>query len=466
MSDKRVLVVDSLREMLDLISHQLTEDGHDVVGVSSDAEAMEAVREGFDGVVVQALRSFSELEGFEALRTLAPRIPIILTVAHLSPKMRTQAIRQGAFDVLDKDDRFFQRLRAALQAALQHDVVQRAGRRQPRSMQGRRRFAKVIGSSEGMRSVLRKMDQVCESNVSVILHGETGTGKEVVARAIHQHGSRRSEPFVAVNCGAIPGGLLESELFGHERGAFTGAVARKIGRFEMAHGGTLFLDEIGELDLSLQAKLLRVLQEHEIERVGGTARIKVDVRILSATHRDLFSEAFRRDLYYRLAVFPIDIPPLRTRPEDVEELTAHFLMKFGKEQGIEAILEHGVVDRLLSYSFPGNVRELENALRYALVSCEGGRITLEDLPESMAAVSPSLLTRGPKVAGDGPIPQDLLAALFPTSEDIPRVEDVEEQLIQRALHLCDGNVSQASERLGLSRATLYRRLGRIGRKVS
>jgi len=333
-------------------------------------------------------------------------------------------------------------------------------------MQGRRRFAKVIGSSEGMRSVLRKMDQVCESNVSVILHGETGTGKEVVARAIHQHGPRRSEPFVAVNCGAIPGGLLESELFGHERGAFTGAVARKIGRFEMAHGGTLFLDEIGELDLSLQAKLLRVLQEHEIERVGGTARIKVDVRILSATHRDLFSEAFRRDLYYRLAVFPIDIPPLRTRPEDVEELTAHFLMKFGKEQGIEAILEHGVVDRLLSYSFPGNVRELENALRYALVSCEGGRITLEDLPESMAAVSPSLLTRGPKVAGDGPIPQDLLAALFPTSEDIPRVEDVEEQLIQRALHLCDGNVSQASERLGLSRATLYRRLGRIGRKVS
>ena len=466
MNDKRVLVVEPLPEMLSLICYNLSEEGYSAVPVSSDLEALERVREGFDGVVVLDVQTSRDtLQRFEAIRECAPSIPIVLIAIHIVPDFVREAIHKGAFDVLGKDDRFFERLREVLLAAFDQRVAQRAVRKHRKTVQGRRRFANVIGSSPAMLTVFRKMEQVCESNVSVILQGETGTGKEVVARAIHDHGTRRKGPFVAVNCGAIPGGLLESELFGHEKGAFTGAVGRKIGRFELAHGGTLFLDEIGELDLSLQAKLLRVLQEHELERVGGTERIAVDVRILSATHQDLASAAFRRDLYYRLAVFPIDIPSLRTRPTDVEELAHYFLQRLGGEQGVEATFEDGVMEVFRSHAFPGNVRELENAIMYALVSCEDGRITREDLPATIWGESSERLKSGQGDEGAMISAADI-AALFPTLDSMPRVEDMEEWMIQRALELCGGSVTEAATRLGISRATLYRRIGRIGRKVS
>jgi len=314
----------------------------------------------------------------------------------------------------------------------------------------------VIGPSRAMRQVAAVLSRLIDGTVSVLIQGESGTGKELLAKALHFSGPRVERAFVDVNCSAIPEGLIESELFGHERGAFTGAISRREGKIERAHGGTLFMDEIGEMPLSLQAKMLRVLQEREFERVGGSEKIKVDIRLIAATNRDLNKEVkagnFREDLYYRIAVFPIQLPPLRDRREDIPILVAHFLSVYSKEQQ-KAVrnVSSEAMSYLISYPWPGNVRELQNVLQRAIVLADNDVISPEQLPEHV---------RSP---GSG---QELIespGALPEIGEaQVLTITELERWAIDRALKICRGNVTLAAKRLGIGRATFYRKVEGYG----
>jgi two-component system response regulator HydG len=315
-----------------------------------------------------------------------------------------------------------------------------------------RRVKGIIGDSAAMQAVFRSVEKVAAAEATVFVHGESGTGKELVARAIHDLSPRRDQPFVGVNCAAIPATLLESELFGHEKGAFTGAVKRKLGRFELAHGGTLFLDEIGDVPLDMQAKLLRALQEKTIERVGGEAPIHVDVRIVSATHRDITKMVaegtFREDLLYRLHIIPIELPPLRERPDDIPQLVEHFLQKLApRTRSSVRGVEPSCMAALKSYRWPGNVRELENVLEQALVFAESDTLRAEDLPAMLGALKPSL------AAPIESLPPD----------DDPRsldeiLEGLEKALILRAYNASGGVKAETARRLGVKTSALYYKL--------
>jgi two-component system response regulator AtoC len=325
-------------------------------------------------------------------------------------------------------------------------------RRLEREVQDTFRFEEIIGRSPRMRQVYDQIDKVLTNRVPVFIHGESGTGKELVARAIHYNGTRRAGPFVALNCGAIAESLQESELFGHERGAFTGAATQYRGRFEQAHGGTLFLDEVGELSPAVQTRLLRVLQEGEVQRLGGSQTTKVDVRVISATHRNLdelvSAGGFREDLFYRLMVFPIELPGLAHRIEDIPILTTHFVRKHVRQLGLpEATFETDALDVLCRYEWPGNVRELENVIVRTLVSSGGGVIGVDALP-------PALVLRSMKLDQPG-------APAVAPAEIVP-LEVLERRAILHALAALDGNMSLAAKRLGLGRATLYRKLSQYG----
>jgi len=310
---------------------------------------------------------------------------------------------------------------------------------------GRVGFETLVAEAPEMRAALRLATQVAVTDATVLILGESGTGKDLIARAIHEGSARRDGPFVKVDCTALPEGLLESELFGHEKGAFTDAAAEKPGRFELAHGGTLFLDEVGELPQSLQAKLLRVLQERAFERVGGTRTISVDVRILAATNRDLAKALkggqFREDLYYRLNVVPILVPPLRRRPEDILPLAAHFLQRFGARYGkVVPGLSPEAAALLRRYSWPGNVRELEHAIERAVILWERGEIRPEELAVDLMAV-----------ASDGLPDQELMT-----------LEELEREYIRRVLRRVRGHKSQAARILGINRKTLLEKRKRYG----
>ncbi len=323
------------------------------------------------------------------------------------------------------------------------------------ALQERYQVGNLVGTSGRMRQVFEMIQRVAKSNATILIRGESGTGKELVANAIHYNSSRANKPFIKVNLAALPETLVESELFGHERGAFTGALQRKIGRFEQAQGGTIFLDEIGDLSPSVQLKLLRVIQEREFSRLGGTATLKADVRLLAATHRDLeklvAEGAFREDLYYRLNVFPIYLPPLRDRKSDIPALVEHFLAKFGKANGKEVRrVSQGALDLLMNYNWPGNVRELENVIERALLVCDGDTILASHLP-------PTLQVRfsGRAPAGEGevcPIRLSLAA----------QVETLERELITEALIACKGNQSKAAHYLDTSLRILGYKIKRYG----
>jgi Nif-specific regulatory protein len=324
-------------------------------------------------------------------------------------------------------------------------------------------FGAIVGDSPALRQVLAKVEQVAQTQATVLLRGETGTGKEMVARAIHINSPRESRPFVRVNCAALAPGILESELFGHEKGAFTGAVARRPGRFELADGGTLFLDEVGDLPPDVQVKLLRVLQEREFERVGGVETVKVDVRLISATHRDLerlIAEGrFREDLYYRLNVFPITMPPLRERPSDIPLLVEHFLQKFSQLNGkVVTSVEPRALAALASYPWPGNVRELENVIERAMILVSGSTLTVADLDFGRRlGMTPSggtpigaLAEGGSGPSGDGG------RSLY------RRLSEQERSEIVSAVDRAQGNIAHAARSLGINRSTLYYRMRKHG----
>jgi DNA-binding NtrC family response regulator len=309
-------------------------------------------------------------------------------------------------------------------------------------------FDNIISNDGAMEEVLKLIHKAKDSDISVLVTGESGTGKELIARAIHFNGKRRNGPFVAVNCAAIPKDLIESEMFGHEKGSFTGAHQRKIGKFEQANGGTIFLDEIGELDMNLQAKLLRAIQTRQFERVGGNELITVDVRIISATNKDLVQASrdreFREDLYYRLGSFPILLPPLRQRRGDILLIAEHFLARFSKEQGKHVTsFARKALKILYDYPWPGNVRELESAIERAVLLADGDAVNETDLPLAVRAFA----------QGENTIP--LPSSLFDNQDSIIPLETVKEQAVKHALKVTEGNILDAARKLGISRSTLY-----------
>ena len=387
----RILVVDDERSMQEFLEICFRGQGYDVA-TAGDVDTALALIDADDYDVVLSDLQMSGRSGLDllhAVRETSPETAVILITAFATTETAIAAMKEGAYDYVTKPFKVDE-LRLVVEKALEKKLLSRENRRLRSELQSQLRQRDLIGTSAAMHRVYELVSQVAETRTNVLISGESGTGKELVARAIHARSDRRDRPFVAINCGAIPENLLESELFGHVKGAFTGAVSGKEGLFETADGGTLLLDEVGELPASLQVKLLRVLQERTIRRVGGTSDRRVDVRILAATNRRLEQEVaggrFREDLYYRLNVIQIALPPLRERREDIPLLVQHFVEKYARELG-KPIRGVGAAaaERLLAYPYPGNVRELENAIERAVALSRDGEIGPDALPPQRTA---------------------------------------------------------------------------------
>jgi DNA-binding NtrC family response regulator len=400
-----------------------------------------------------------EQSGLDVIRYLHerdPELPTIVVTAEREVETAVAAMRAGAYDYLTKPVDRERLLHSVRRACERRRLVDRVKNLQ--SELGTNPLSgTIIGSSSAMVELSRQVERVIESDVAVCLLGESGTGKELVARAIHRGGPRRSGPFVAINCAAIPASLQESELFGHERGAFTGATQNRLGCFERARGGTLLLDEVGEMSPATQAVLLRTLQERTVRRVGGSQEIPIDVRILCATHRDLRSEVdagrFREDLYFRLVVYPIRLPPLRERVEDIPLLVVHFLQKLSARSphGVRG-LSSEALDALARHAWPGNVRELENVIHRSVLACRGEEIGLADLPPDLRTVA---------AAAPEATPRDSSEDLLGDDDHVLPLRELEQRAIRKALRLTRGSVGRAAKLLGIGRATLYRRLAEL-----
>jgi two-component system NtrC family response regulator len=448
----RLLVVDDEAPQRLMLERILGRAGF---GVEAAADGREAVarleRERFDLLLTdQRMPSMDGLELLDHSRRLQPELPVVLMTAYGTVSAAVEAMKRGAADYLTKpferDELLMVVEKTIRQRRLEQEVVSLRGVLRDRcSLDG------IVGTSPAMQEVFSLIERVSFADVPVLITGESGTGKELVARAIHQRSRRAGGPFVALNCAAVPESLLESEFFGHERGAFTGAVRGHVGRFEQAAGGTLFLDEIGAMRVELQAKLLRAIQEREVQRLGSTTPRKVDVRILAATAEDLERSirrgTFREDLYYRLNVVPIRLPPLRERVEDVTALARHFLDRASKRLGREApSLAPDALERLQLYPWPGNVRELENCIERMVVLASGPRLGADDLPPHVARPSAS-----PESAADFDLPAGGV-----------RLADLERHLIRQALRRSRGNVAPACRLLGISYKTLQYRIRKHG----
>ena len=463
----KILVVDDDTDLLDLIGVWIASMGFQAVLAPGGRSGLEAATQDEDIALALLDVQMPDVEGLEVLEqvmVLRPELPVIMMTVQSSVEGAVSAMKTGAWDYLPKPLEL-EKLRATIHNALQRVNLERKVTQLERSIESRYRYNNVIGASRAMEKVFDLAERVTDANVPVLLTGESGVGKEVFARLLHFHGPRKNHPFVAINCAAIPGDLLESELFGHERGSFTGAVQRRVGKFEEAGVGTLLLDEIGELDARMQAKLLRVLQEREFERVGSNARLPVRCRILAATNRDLEEEikkgTFREDLYYRLNVVILQIPPLRERVEDIPELINHALRRFREREGRDI---HGVtvdaMDLLCRYHWPGNVRELENVVFRAGLVCTGNTIDVD-------ALSPKVLegARGEHLLKNAPsAPKPPKGNAEPGSPSLS-IEDHETTLIRAALVASSGNIKAAADRLGISRSTLYRKLKKLDIEV-
>ncbi|HYP52522.1 MAG TPA: sigma-54 dependent transcriptional regulator, partial [Pyrinomonadaceae bacterium] len=411
-------------------------------------------REGAD-VILSDIRMKTRVDGLALLdrvRREWPQTPVVLMTAFGSIDTAIRAVKEGAFDYVSKPfdlDMMVATVRRAL-AARPHERAS-AGEEEADEPE---LSPRLVGRTPAMLEIYKLVARVSDSSAAVLVTGESGTGKELIARAVHTHGRRHAAPFVAVNCGALTETLLESELFGHMRGSFTGAVANKKGLFEQAAGGTVFLDEISETSPALQVKLLRVLQEREVVPVGGSAPVKVGARVIAASNADLErlcdEGAFRRDLLYRLNVIQIHVPPLRERREDIPLLVAHLLRKHTPEGETPPAVDEGAMSYLVAYSWPGNVRELENVIERAITLRQGARISADDLP-------PKVLSG--ETAGGGQLPtSDDLAGLF---VGLPTIDDIERRYLLHVLEATGGNRKRAAEILGINRRTLYRMADRF-----
>jgi two-component system NtrC family response regulator len=444
----RVLVVDDEPAQRELVSGCLVKRGFDVTTAGDGASAVARVRhEPIDLVLTdQRMPGMSGLEVLDAVRAINPEIAVIVVTAYGTIDDAVSAIKRGAVDYLTKPLNLDELLHRLEQARDRRRLV-RENRELREALAERHRVDGVIGESGPMQEVLSVVRRVAPSDATVLIRGESGTGKELIARAIHHASPRAAGPLVSVNCAALPETLLESELFGHEKGAFTGAATTRHGRFELAHGGTLFLDEIGDLPLHLQVKLLRVLQEREIERLGSSRPIRIDVRLVAATHRDLEAlvreRRFRDDLYYRINVVTVALPPLRERRPDIPRLLEHFIARYAERHGKRVTgVTREARDALLRYDYPGNVRELENLVERGVVLTRDDVIGLADLPLAVPA-------------SDG-VPADERATLTAA------VEGLERRMIRDALAEADGVQTKAAETLGISERVLRYKLRKYG----
>jgi len=476
-----ILIADDDAVQRLLVESMVQKCGYETVVVESGDAAI-AILTGADGPTIDAMVLDLVMPGLDGMGVLAKirdaglSLPVIVQTAHGGIDNVVSAMRAGAQDFVVKPAGI-ERLQVSLRNALNTSALKGELQRIRHSREGRLTFADIITRSEAMTAVLRTAQKAAASSIPVLIEGESGVGKELFARAIHGSGERKAKPFVAVNCGAIPDNLVESILFGHEKGAFTGATERHTGKFVEASGGTLFLDEVGELPLAAQVKLLRALQEGSVEAVGGRKPVKVDVRIVSATNRKLLdlvkSGQFREDLFYRLHVLPLTIPPLRSRREDIPHLLRHFLARFCAEENrpISAISGEAMA-HLTQLDWPGNIRQLENAVYRAVVISEGDQLGLTDFPQA-AAHAPAMgqpaepLVMAPSTAPSmvsgneipiAPLPATGTLPMLSSAGEVRPLEELESDIIRFAISHYRGQMSEVARRLKIGRSTLYRKL--------
>jgi DNA-binding NtrC family response regulator len=451
MNQRKVLLIDDDASLRRVMEMQLEEIGCAVIAVASGMEAFAALEEVTPALVITDLKipGMSGMEILKKLRTDHPELTVIMVTAFGTVKTAVEAMKAGAYDYLTKPIDYDE-LALVVHRALEHQQLVEEVRSLRHTLDEKYGFESIIGRSKALLRVLEMTSRVAGTDSIVLIRGETGTGKELLAKAIHQNSRRKNQPFVTINCGAIPGNHLESELFGHRKGAFTGAAAAKKGRVETADGGTLFLDEIGELPLELQVKLLRLIQQGEIEKIGANSPEKVDVRIIAATHRNLQAMiedgTFREDLYYRLSVIPLELPPLRERREDIPELVQNLFAKSKQKHGCtELHFPESLLPGFSNYDWPGNIRELGNVIERLVVLAVGDKISAEDLPEYLRRASS--------------LPELIRLDLSPQGISL---EAIEKDLIVKALNKFNWNQTQAARYLDISRRTLSYRMEKHG----
>jgi DNA-binding NtrC family response regulator len=478
-----ILIADDDAVQRRLVENMVQKCGYEPLVVDSGDAAVAALT-AQDGQAIDAVMLDLVMPGLDGLGVLAKireaglNVPVIVQTAHGGIDNVVSAMRAGAQDFVVKPVGF-ERLQVSLRNALNTSALKGELQRIRHSREGRLTFADVITRSETMAGVLRTAQKAASSTIPVLIEGESGVGKELFARAIHGSGERKTKPFVAVNCGAIPDNLVESILFGHEKGAFTGATERHMGKFVEATGGTLFLDEVGELPLAAQVKLLRALQEGSVEAVGGRKPVKVDVRIISATNRKLLDLVkggqFREDLFYRLHVLPLTIPPLRTRREDIPHLLRHFLARFCAEENRNITVINGeAMAHLVQLDWPGNIRQLENTVYRAVVMSEGDQLGLADFPQAAAHAVPDAqglhseplvvapTTAPAMISGNeipiAPLPSAGNLSMLTSTGEVRPLEELENEIIRFAISHYRGQMSEVARRLKIGRSTLYRKL--------
>jgi DNA-binding NtrC family response regulator len=443
----KLLIVDDEKHIREGLEKALTLDGHEVELASDGRAALDLIEEGDVDLVITDLK-MPNLSGEELMKetlNLYPYLPVIILTGHGTIENAVEAMRNGAYDYITKPLNI-DKLSLIVNRALENSSLKRQNRELLNQLKKRYSFESIIGKSAPMKQVFETIELVAPSRANVLIYGESGTGKEMIADAIHHNSPRREKPYVKVHCAAIPETLLESELFGHEKGAFTGAIARKRGRFELANQGTLFLDEIGEISPQMQVKLLRVIQQREFERVGGEGPIRVDLRIISATNKNLKEEIdrgnFREDLYYRLDVVSIHVPPLRERRDDVPLMVHKFIEEFSQEneKSVEGIT-NGALQALVSYRWPGNVRELRNVIESIVVLTRKSIISEQDIPSYIMSKDERSSLR------------------LPAGVSLP---EAEKQLILFTLENSGGNKTKTAETLNIGRKTLHRKLAEYG----
>jgi len=447
--EKLVFIVDDEPSILTLLNHWVKNQwNYKVKTFERGYDMLENLLDNPDLVLLDIM--LPDINGTEVLKQIKqtnPKLPVIMLSAQGSIDVALESIKIGAYDYFPKPiDK--NRLEPAIKNAITSYNLEKEIESLKDDLQSEYSFENIISSDETMQSVFKMVTKVLNNDITVLIHGESGTGKELIARAIHYNGVRKDKPFIVVNCASIPRELLESELFGHEKGSFTGAHQRKIGKFELADSGSLFLDEIGEMDISLQAKILRVIQQKEFERIGGNEIIKTNVRIISATNINLKDavekKEFREDLYYRLNSFPIDIPPLRNRRGDIVMLINHFIDIFNNKLGTNIKGVHKkALELLYDYDWPGNVRELENTIERCIILSESDQITVDSLPQQITGYSgkPNVSLNGPLFTDDSPI--------------IP-FEQLKHEAVKHAINKTNGSIVEAAKKLRIGRATLYR----------
>jgi DNA-binding NtrC family response regulator len=476
-----ILIADDDAVQRRLVENMVQKCGYETAVVDSGDAAVELLTgpdgQGIDGLVLDLVMPGLDGMGVLAkIRDAGLNLPVIVQTAHGGIDNVVSAMRAGAQDFVVKPVGF-ERLQVSLRNALNASALKGELQRIRHSREGRLTFSDIVTRSEAMTGVLRTAQKAASSTIPVLIEGESGVGKELFARAIHGSGERKSKPFVAVNCGAIPDNLVESILFGHEKGAFTGATERHTGKFLEAHGGTLFLDEVGELPLTAQVKLLRALQEGTVEAVGGRKPVKVDVRIISATNRKLLDLVkggqFREDLFYRLHVLPLTIPPLRQRREDIPHLLRHFLARFCAEENrpISAISGEAMA-HLAQLDWPGNIRQLENAVYRAVVMSEGSELGLADFPQTAVHAPVTIQHAEPLIVAPStapalisgseipiaPLPAAGSLSMLTSAGEVRPLEELENEIIRFAISHYRGQMSEVARRLKIGRSTLYRKL--------